>query len=319
MQRKVLIVLLSLILAFIGGYGQDKKHRVIILSDIGGYDEDDDQSFIHYLFYADCFATEGLISSPPGKGRAKDFREVIDLYRKDYSKLQRHGSFPSPRILEKVVKQGAVEPAPAAGHSSPTEGSKWLIRCARKPDPRPLFILVWGSITDLAQAVHDAPDIKPKLRVHFIASWNQRQDSAAFRYIEKYHTDIWMIQDNSTFRGWYSGGIQTGDLGNKSFVEQHIARAGAMGSYFATLKQGSIKMGDSPSVARLLYGNPENPEEDSWGGRFSPLDTGRHWWIDDTSANLKEGPYPGARTVNKWREAYLRDWQKRLSWLSKIR
>ena len=37
----------------------DERYRVIISSDIGGDDEDDIQSFIHYLVYSDRFDTEG--------------------------------------------------------------------------------------------------------------------------------------------------------------------------------------------------------------------------------------------------------------------
>ena len=29
----------------------------------------------------------------------------------------------------------------------------------------------------------------------------------------------------------------------------------------------------------------------------------------------RQDDFPGARTVNQWREAYLRDWQERMAWL----
>ncbi|MFR5760100.1 MAG: nucleoside hydrolase-like domain-containing protein [Bacteroides cellulosilyticus] len=43
-----------------------------------------------------------------------------------------------------------------------TEGSDWIIKCARKESTRPLWILVWGGLDDLAQALHDAPTFKIK-------------------------------------------------------------------------------------------------------------------------------------------------------------
>jgi hypothetical protein len=43
-----------------------------------------------------------------------------------------------------------------------------IIQCAKRDDSRPLHVLVWGGIEDLAQALHDAPDILPKLRVYWI-------------------------------------------------------------------------------------------------------------------------------------------------------
>jgi len=300
--------------AFVQGALSGERYRVLISSDIGGDDEDDDQSFVHYLIYADLFDAEGLVSSPPGKGTAKDFMEVIDIYEKDFSILKKHSSnYPAPSFFRSIVKQGAPEPAPATGFSQSTEGSNWIIHCARKNDQRPLYVLVWGAISDLAQALHDAPDIKSKIRVHFIGSWNQRQDKYAFQYINAHHPDLWMIHDNSSFRGWYVGGNQSGDFDNKSFIEKHIRNHGALGNYFYPLKGSSIKMGDSPTVARLLWGDPSNPEIDSWGGSFDRLSGRPNWWIDSQDPAKAEGDYPGAKTVNKWREHYLRDWETRMN------
>jgi hypothetical protein len=47
------------------------------------------------------------------------------------------------------------------------------VRSARRSDPRPLWVLAWGGIDDLAQALHDAPDILPTLRVYFIGGPNK--------------------------------------------------------------------------------------------------------------------------------------------------
>jgi hypothetical protein len=37
-----------------------------------------------------------------------------------------------------------------------------------------------------------------------------------------------------------------------------------------------------------------------------------NWWTDDPSPAVAEGPHLGARTVNQWREDYLRDFAARL-------
>jgi len=296
-----------------GGALAGNRYRVIISTDIGGGDEDDIQSMVHYLLYSDVFDTEGIISSPTGKGRKKDVLEVIDKYQKDYPDLKTHSDkYPAPNYLRSIAKQGAINPAPEKGYSSPTEGSKWIIHCAKKKDPRPLYVLVWGAITDVAQALRDDPGIKEKIRVYFIASWNQKQDQNAFRYIDKNHSDLWFVHNNSTFRGWYTGGIQKGDFGNRSFVDKHVKNHGALGKYFVPLKGGSIKMGDTPSYAFLLRGTPDNPTKDSWGGRFVRRKGRPNWWADDPAPALDEREYPGAKTVNMWRQQYLRDWQKRM-------
>ena len=42
----------------------NEKPRIIISTDIGGTDPDDNQSMMHYLLYCNEFDCEGLISSP---------------------------------------------------------------------------------------------------------------------------------------------------------------------------------------------------------------------------------------------------------------
>ena len=136
--------------------------------------------------------------------------------------------FPAPERLRQVVKQGAVGKAPAKGWSKPTEGSKWIITQAKRKDKRPLWVLVWGSITDVAQAVHDAPSIKAKLRVYSIGSWNTAMDRAARDYLFREHPDLWWIENDTTFRGMYMGGRQEGDWSDNPAPElvDH-GRAGA--------------------------------------------------------------------------------------------
>jgi hypothetical protein len=250
-----------------------ERPRVIVSTDIGGSDPDDFQSMVHFLLYADRFDVEGLISSPWGAGRKRDILTVIDRYEADYPNLRSHSDkYPAPDALRVVTKEGAIDPAVGEGVTRATEGSDWIIRCAKRDDPRPLWVLVWGTIDDVAQALHDDPSIAPKLRVYFISSSNKKWGLAAYNYIDEHHPDLWMIENNSTFRGWFVGGNQDGDLGNRSFVSAHVKGQGALGDYFATKLSGEIKMGDTPSVVYLLDAvpgeTPEDPTRDSWGGRF---------------------------------------------------
>lgn len=295
-----------------GGALAGNRYRVIVSSDIGGSDPDDFQSMVHYLLYADLFDTEGLIASPPNpKGTKKDILAVIDAYEKGYSNLRRWSDkYPTPAALRAVTKDGAVDPAPRQGFSRPTEGSAWIIERAKVADPRALYVLVWGSATDVAQAVRDAPEIKSKIRVYYIGSWNTKQDPHARDYLFEQHPDLWLIESNTTFRGMYVGGKQDGDLGNTAFVRQHVQGHGALGEFFVQ-KKADIKMGDTPSVLYLLRGDPARPESPHWGGQFVKTAHGPHYWTDDPSPENADAGRPGAKTVSRWREPYLRDWQQR--------
>jgi len=288
------------------------RYRVVVSTDIGGSDPDDFQSMVHFLLYADVLDVEGLVSSPPQAGRAKHIHEVIDAYEKDYPHLRAHApGYPEPDVLRGLVKQGAADSAPAQGYSDATEGSKWIIERAKAQDDRPLYVLVWGSVTDVAQAVHNAPEIKQKLRVYSIGSWNTGQDRAARDYLFNNHPDLWWIESDTTFRGMYVGGNQAGDLDNRAFLDQHVRGHGALGD-FLVAKLGAIKMGDTPSVLYLFRGDAADPTGDHWGGSYAATDHGPHYWTDRTDPALAETRYPGAKTVNMWRESYLRDWQTRM-------
>jgi hypothetical protein len=248
----------------------DMRPRVIVSSDIGGTDPDDFQSMAHVLVYADALELEGLISSPYGLGRKEHILETIAAYAQDFSNLKTYSAnYPTPEHLRSITKQGAIDSAGDAGFGAPSEGSEWIVRCARRDDPRPLWVLVWGGIDDLAQALHDAPDILPKLRVYFIGGPNKKWSANAYNYIERNFPALWIIEANSTYTGWFVGGNQTGERSNTSFVAAHVAGRGALGRYFAQFRNGEMKMGDTPSVMYVLGENPEDPSRpDNWGGSF---------------------------------------------------
>ena len=251
-----------------GGALSGERHRVIVSTDIGGTDPDDFQSMVHLLVYADVLDIEGLIASPYGKGRARDIRAVIDCYEQDFAKLATYSdSYPSPTALRAITKQGETERAPYVGVRGSTEGSQWMIECARRDDPRPLHVLIWGGIEDLAQALHDSPDILPKLRVYWIGGPNKKWAPDAFQYVVDNHPTLWMIESNAAYRGWFTGGLQSGDWGNERFVAQHVQGKGALGDFFVRQK-ADVKMGDSPTVGWLLKGSSTDPTKPGWGGRY---------------------------------------------------
>ena len=84
-----------------GGALDGVRHRVLVSTDIGGTDPDDQQSMAHLLLYADVFDLEGLVSSPYGPGRMSHILEVIDRYERDYPNpvSYTHLTLPTKRIV----------------------------------------------------------------------------------------------------------------------------------------------------------------------------------------------------------------------------
>ncbi len=249
------------------------KPRIVVSSDIGGTDPDDFQSMIHLLMYSDLFQIEGLVSSPFGEGRKKHFLDMIDLYEKDFPKLTKHNkNLTKPNDLREVCKQGAIPSAPFKGYDIPTEGSEWIIKCAKKKSNQPLWVLVWGGLEDLAQALHDAPEIEKNIKVYWIGGPNKKWSINAYSYIAKNHPNLWMIEANATYRGWIIDSEAPKEISSENYYPNYIQGRGAMGKAFKNYYNGNVKMGDTPSLAYLMNGDPNNPLTDSWGGSFAPID-----------------------------------------------
>lgn len=273
-KRKILICLFVFApLALMAQKGQHVKPRIIISTDIGGTDPDDFQSMIHFLMYSNMFQTEGLISSPSyGHGTKQDILDMIALYEKDLPWLKRHAKgYPSPDILRAVCKQGRQGAAPFKGYLTATEGSDWIIQCAEKKSSHPLWILCWGGLDDLAQALHDAPQIQGKIRVYWIGGPNKKWSANSYAYIAANFPNLWFIECNSSFNGFFLDKTVPDSLKDRNYYNRYIHGAGYLGKDFKKYYGGTIKMGDTPSLLYMMDGNPDNPSGKSWGGSFVKL------------------------------------------------
>lgn len=143
-RRLILVVLLGLFQLLLAQQPIPQKPRVLISTDIGGTDPDDNQSMAHLLMYGDRFHLEGLVSSPSyGKGSKAEIFRMIDLYEKDLPKILKHSpGHPSPTYLRSITKQGRRGNAPYKGYLTATEGSNWIIKSAKKKSVQPLWVLV---------------------------------------------------------------------------------------------------------------------------------------------------------------------------------
>lgn len=254
------------------------KPRLLISTDIGGTDPDDNQSITHFLMYAHLFHTEGLVSSPSyGAGNKSELLRMIDLYEKDLPKLQKHQKgYPAPDALRAVCKQGRVGLAPYKGYLTATEGSDWIIKCARKESTQPLWVLVWGGLDDLAQALHDAPDIEKNIKVYWIGGPNKKWSANSYAYIAEHFPGLWFIEVNASYYGFFSNSAVLDSVQPSNYYGKYIKAAGHLGKDFKNYYSGEVKMGDTPSLLYLMDGDPNNPARESWGGSFSKFKHSPH-------------------------------------------
>lgn len=315
-------------------------YRVLVSTDLGG-DPDDIQSLIHLLHYSDILKLEGILSTagPGSTPWAENIRQWVRRVDLDCLRQQGYSELMSEAEVLPLVKQGAVA-AQVPDAAGATEGSRWLIERAQAPDPaqlnRPLWVLVWGSLTDVAQALHDDPTIADRIRIYYIGSTNTTNDPASrdfvFQGMAEQWPQLWWIENgilprlsHDTFRGYYLGGEQKGEWDNLAYIEQNIRGRGTthngafaekLGDAFpvATWPQGALKEGDSPSFLYLLspviggVGDVEDPTCESWGGQFRRPDPTQYpnYYTDlDAPAEVCQA------TINRWRVAYLSDWKHR--------
>lgn len=249
-----------------------EKIRVLVSTDLGGTDPDDNQSMSHLLMFSDLFETEGLVSSPSyGSGNKEAILRMIDIYEKDYPVLSKKiKGLATPDYMRSVTKMGRRGGADFRGWDRPTEGSDWIVECARRDDPRPLYVLVWGGLEDVAQALHDAPDIAEKIRVYWIGGPNKKWGINGYAYIAENFPNLWMIENNTSYRGFM---FQPKDKSEwqAGYYENHIKDRGNLGRDFAGYYKGNPKMGDTPSLLYVMSGDPADPSGESWGGKFRKI------------------------------------------------
>ena len=204
-------------------------------------------------------------------------------------------------------------------------------------------MLAWGSLTDIAQALHDDPGIAGKIRIHYIGSSNTMNDPASRDYVYDGMSDrwphLWWIENGilpklsrDTFRGVYQGGEQSGEWSNMRFIEANIRGHGSThdglfaercGDVFpvATWPAGSLKEGDSPTMLYLLspelggVGDVDDPTQPNWGGQYHRPDPQR---FPNYYTDLDADAATCQATISRWRTAYLSDWKARWDWYRRL-
>jgi inosine-uridine nucleoside N-ribohydrolase len=238
---------------------QEKIIRVITNTD--AINEADDQFAIVHAVLSPKFENVGFISAHYGVDRHADSME------QGYEELK--------RVFEKMeiessglIFRGASRPMESKEEIIPSEGASLIIEEAMKDDPRPLYVLFLGPITDLASAYIQEPRIANRLTAIWIGGakypaggleFNLGNDIHAANVVFASPIPIWQIPQNVFERTVVS----------LAELEQKVYGKGAIGTYlFEQLneyaqgpeaRKNSFRsgetwvLGDSPTVGLLLY------------------------------------------------------------------
>lgn len=141
-------------------YGRGKP-RMIILTDIGN-EPDDQMSLVRALVYSNDIDIEAIVSttSTHKKSLDEESSSIVDGVLGAYGEvrpnlLEHDKSFPSVKYLRSVSVLGQQDYGRAGmGRGKMTEGARRIIAAADKPDPRPLWVTVWGGANTLGQALY---------------------------------------------------------------------------------------------------------------------------------------------------------------------
>ena len=326
-----------------------EKHRVIVLTDIGG-DPDDQQSFTRFLLYADQYDIEGLLATsirifpksktrpPDGEPQPQYLVQWIKAYAEVRNNLTKHSEgWPEPDTLLGMIKKGTKTGRDGpfnirtgiAGDSSnhfpldqilgegkDTEASMHIIEVIDRDDPRPVWITVWGGPIELAQALwrvrndRSKEDVKRFVSKLRVYTWGH-QDASGL-WIQKNFPDLFYIVS-------VGGILYSADpkLRDQEWLDTHVRfNHGSLGA-LCSLRKGVLGGADSETYLGLIPNGlsiMDHPDWGGWGGRFKRAPGSETQWID-LESNLK--PDELGATICRWAPHFQNDYQARMDWCVK--
>lgn len=284
-------------------------------------DPDDMQSMVRFLLYANEFDIEGLVATSgtfAGRAKKQNILDVIGRYGRVYENLKKHDPlYPTADQLRSVTFEGrngtwGKKGTENIGDGKDCEASDALIAIVDKPDPRPVYVSVWGDCSVVAQAIWKVQQTRGKaeldaflarLRIHQIAT----QDGT-IAWLRETFPQLFIIHSEKTYFGMFGGNDPISDL---AWVNKHIRHNhGPLCDVYPHEGIGctGVCEGDSPAFLWLVsanrgLNNPDDPTQESWGGQFKK-DGNKNHYIDG----------PGAPSISKWRKDYQKEFSERADW-----
>ena len=235
----------------------EKKIRVIIDTDAAC--EADDPFAIVQALLSPKLIVKGIL--------AEHFNEKGSV-QKSYDEIM---TILNAMDLKVPVLMGEEDPVDAVGWlESVSEAADFIICEAMKDDPKPLYILCQGAITNLAVALRRKPAMKDRIRIIWIGThgisdkpapfreFNAGNDVTAANYVLESGADIWLVPSD----------VYTTITVGLAELKLKVLPCGRIGKHLyenmidynlsprAGWTQGeSWSLGDSPAIAIAL--NPE--------------------------------------------------------------
>ncbi len=237
----------------------EKMVRVIVDTDAAN--EGDDQFAVVHAMLSPKFDNVGFIAAHYGTGRHADSME------RSFSELQRIFDVASCPHKDLIV-HGAPCPMPDKATAVPSEGSRLIIEEAMKDDPRPLYAIFLGPLTDLASAYLEEPRIAGRLTAIWIGGgtyphgsieFNLGNDVNAVNAVFASKLDLWQVPKNvyemmsvsfAELQLKLKGKNRIGDF----LFDQLMEEAWKDTSIRNAFRTGETwVLGDSPAVGLILY------------------------------------------------------------------
>lgn len=315
------------LLAAISLGGRAEHTRLIVTSDIGGSDPDDQESFVHLLSTLDRVDLEGFIYQhawiPFNKGNeVAVVDEVLKAYGEASPNLCIHSKgFPTEdEIREKIMHGQSDAGMKGVGEGMDSPGSELIIKTVDMPDERPVWIAAWSGLNTLAQALwkvratrseDETAEFVKKIRVYDILG----QDDAGAWIVTNF-PELLYIRNKEVY-GWGP---------SDEWIRENVQSRGVLGKEYPDRRWASE--GDSPSFLYVIdngLNQPDHIDWGSWGGQFDPTPVAGIRSMDWVKKNgLDEeafDPYymiastpEGCGAINKWRTDMLNDFAARMIW-----
>jgi hypothetical protein len=207
------------------------------------------------------------------------------------------------------------------GEGKDSEASDAIIRIVDKPDPRPVWVCVWGGPRVVAQAIWKVQQKRSpaelerflsKLRIHMIGLGNRPGQDGSGQWMLDNFQELFVIVSQTTYHGMFA---QKTPIGNLEWLNANIREGhGPLGAAYPRSgfdpNNPGMQEGDTPSFLHLVsavrgLNDPERPDQESWGGQFVRRDPARNHWFDG----------PGPQSVSKWLPDIQKDFATRARWM----